>query len=286
MGFQQEQLWQGGTLALLSVVVGYYLGLFRFPHSAQKREESPIGWGVLLGSLITYLASMMALGIMMWGWFLFSRGHSETEFVLSQREMQWFNSLAGAFLALACACFLLGVSPHQRACIWKEAGTQNIFFQVAMGAGAYLFALPWVMVTVVAVEMGLEFWGLLGGEEQAALSHLRSVADDPLLSGLMAFSLVVFVPFVEELFFRGVVQNVLRKYFHAFPALLIGAAIFSAAHFALAQGWRNVLFLSVLFVLALILGGLYERQRCLVGPIILHGMFNGATVYMLLTGQA
>ena len=66
-------------------------------------------------------------------------------------------------------------------------------------------------------------------------------------------------------------------------ALLAGvlAALFAAFH---AHVWPSPV---PLVVLAVGLGYLYLRTRSLVGPVVVHGMFNAVSaVYLLLGGQA
>jgi membrane protease YdiL (CAAX protease family) len=64
-------------------------------------------------------------------------------------------------------------------------------------------------------------------------------------------------------------------------AVLAGAALFAAVH---AHVWPSPV---PLFVLAVGLGYLYLRTRSLVGPVVVHGLFNAVSaVYLLLGGPA
>lgn len=64
-------------------------------------------------------------------------------------------------------------------------------------------------------------------------------------------------------------------------AIVASSALFAAVH---AQVWPSPV---PLFVLALGLGYLYIRTRSLVGPVVVHGMFNAVSaVYLLLGGPA
>jgi membrane protease YdiL (CAAX protease family) len=64
-------------------------------------------------------------------------------------------------------------------------------------------------------------------------------------------------------------------------AVWAGSALFAAFH---AQVWPSPV---PLFVLALGLGYLYLRTRTLIGPVVVHGLFNAVSaVYLLLGGPA
>jgi membrane protease YdiL (CAAX protease family) len=68
---------------------------------------------------------------------------------------------------------------------------------------------------------------------------------------------------------------------HHVRAVWASAALFAAIH---SQVWPSPV---PLFVLALGLGYLYLRTRSLVGPVVVHGMFNAVSaVYLLLGGPA
>ncbi len=60
------------------------------------------------------------------------------------------------------------------------------------------------------------------------------------------------------------------------PAIFSSAALFASVH---ASVWPTPV---PLFVLALALGALAERTRSLVGPIVLHSLFNGVSCVQLL----
>jgi membrane protease YdiL (CAAX protease family) len=64
-------------------------------------------------------------------------------------------------------------------------------------------------------------------------------------------------------------------------AIIASSALFAAVH---SQVWPSPV---PLFVLAIGLGYLYMRTRSIVGPVVVHGMFNAVSaVYLLLGGPA
>jgi membrane protease YdiL (CAAX protease family) len=90
---------------------------------------------------------------------------------------------------------------------------------------------------------------------------------------LVAAVAVVLVPVSEEVFFRGLVQSMLRRYLHnAWAAVLVASAVFASLHYATPQ------FIPALFALAVVLGYHYERSGRLLSPILIHLLFNAVSV--------
>lgn len=104
----------------------------------------------------------------------------------------------------------------------------------------------------------------------------RRVADrfDGYEQILLALLVVVIAPVVEEMFFRGLVQNQLQKLVSPVIALVVASAIFAGLHFDL------VTFVG-LFFFGLIAGLLFQR-RGLVAAIAAHAAFNGAALVGLI----
>jgi uncharacterized protein len=87
---------------------------------------------------------------------------------------------------------------------------------------------------------------------------------------------VVGAPFVEELFFRGLVQGAFTRRVGATPALFLTALVFAAVHVT----DEGILAPIILLPMALILGYLKQRTGRLAPGMIAHAVFN-ATVLVL-----
>lgn len=84
---------------------------------------------------------------------------------------------------------------------------------------------------------------------------------------------IAVAPVAEELFFRGIVQSLLKQYMgRRWGAIAVGAVVFGGAHYIQPQ------VVLPLTALGLILGYLYERRGSLVAPIVLHIVFNLRTI--------
>ena len=146
---------------------------------------------------------------------------------------------------------------------------------VAAGVGLQLGVLPLLYRPI--------FWAVesLGGSEINMEQLSKSAQDfvDKVGSsiGLMVLLLiaVVMAPLVEELFFRGLMQNALQKRFSAGVALLVAATIFALAHFQLLQ-------FPGLLVVGLTCGLMVQRFKRLGPAIFCHMAFNATAVVMLL----
>lgn len=109
--------------------------------------------------------------------------------------------------------------------------------------------------------------------EPVAHDLLRTMQDSPVDLWLVAISaLVVLVtPLLEELLYRGLLQETLRTLGAGrWPAILMASAVFALMH------WQNTAPHAVvsLFVLSLGFGWAYERTGRLTAPIVMHMLFN------------
>ena len=87
----------------------------------------------------------------------------------------------------------------------------------------------------------------------------------------------VLAPIGEELFFRGLVQSLLRKHLGGpWPAILATSALFAAAHYPQPQD------IPALFLLSVALGYNYERTGRLLSPIFMHAIFNAVMLWHVL----
>ncbi|MBN2847917.1 MAG: CPBP family intramembrane metalloprotease [Coriobacteriia bacterium] len=112
--------------------------------------------------------------------------------------------------------------------------------------------------------------------EMGLLPH--SVTDLPSVFGgggagfMLAVLMVVLIgPTVEELVFRGALQEGLAARFGVWPAIVVQAALFAAFH-------RSWWLLVPTFILGVVLGYLAERRDSLWPPIALHALYNAITV--------
>ena len=86
---------------------------------------------------------------------------------------------------------------------------------------------------------------------------------------MVILAAVVLAPLGEEVFFRGLMQSMFRRYLRRpWVAIVLASILFSAVHFT------DIKSLPALFALSLALGYNYERTGRLYSPIMIHMLFN------------
>lgn len=90
---------------------------------------------------------------------------------------------------------------------------------------------------------------------------------------LTLFTVGVLAPIFEEILFRGIIFNELRKNMKVYLAIIIQAIIFGVYHMNIVQGAYAIVF-------GLIIGALYYRTKSIIAAITLHISVNVAGVMM------
>ncbi|MFC7176907.1 CPBP family intramembrane glutamic endopeptidase [Halosegnis marinus] len=87
----------------------------------------------------------------------------------------------------------------------------------------------------------------------------------------------------EELLFRGAIQGILRESYGVVPAIVVASVVFAAAHGLGITGTPTeiVASLSVIFMLSLVFGAVYERTGNILVPVFIHGTYNAFTFLSL-----
>jgi membrane protease YdiL (CAAX protease family) len=78
----------------------------------------------------------------------------------------------------------------------------------------------------------------------------------------------------EELLYRGVIQGTLTEEFSVPSAIVLASGLFAVIHTFSLQGEGKIVYILVVFVLALVLGFVYEYTENLVVPALMHGAYN------------
>ncbi len=110
--------------------------------------------------------------------------------------------------------------------------------------------------------------------DQQAVRFLKAAMESPFSFVLALISIIILAPLLEEVLFRGFLQNFLKKYLGVIGSICITAFIFALFHYSPVQRLGNFSVVGSLFVLAFFLGFIYERQQNLISSIVLHATFN------------
>ncbi len=133
---------------------------------------------------------------------------------------------------------------------------------VAVGLGLQLIAVP-------LVSWPIERFG--GADIEAPARALVDIAGP---KWLLFVLIIVGAPFVEELFFRGLLLGGLARRLDDWPAMATCSALFAATHFQLAQ-------FPGLFVVGFGFALLARRAGRLGPAIVAHLAFNAAGVWLV-----
>lgn len=146
-------------------------------------------------------------------------------------------------------------------------GKRNWFL---WGLGGYLAALP-LMIGVSLVNQVI--WQGQGGSNPLLQTVLEE--GDRVAISMFFFTAAVAAPVFEEILFRGFLLPSLTRYVPVWGAIGFSALLFALAHLSLSE-------VLPLAVLGVVLGYIYTRSRGLLAPILLHSLWNSATMIGLL----
>lgn len=133
-------------------------------------------------------------------------------------------------------------------------------------------------ILLVAVAMAFNFvyatYVIPGVDMQADMAKiLASIARTPLNMAAMFFAIAIAAPVVEELLFRGLLQNALTKYVPVWGAIILSSFLFALVHLQ-PYAIPGLMSLSIAF------GYLYHRTGSLRTNIILHMANNAFALVM------
>lgn len=156
----------------------------------------------------------------------------------------------------------------------------------------WLVAAGWGVAVFVAVNIVFALLVQLiatvaGFELPEPQEELRRTAIDPAMAPWFLLSAVIVAPLAEELYFRGMLFQALRRRSGPWLAISVSAMVFAAAH-VLQEGAAPAGVLAFVMILpaGFFLGWVFERHKNLAVPIVVHLVFNLATTLLLILGAA
>ncbi len=153
------------------------------------------------------------------------------------------------------------------------------------GGGAACLAYPFLMLIYAAVSSFVFYISRLPWVPQVAFSLIESSFDTPWLFYISAISVVVVIPIIEELLFRGSFDAFLGAIVHPFFSVGCTAFLFALLHFSLEQGASNIPIISTMFVFGIISSYLKRKERHLMASIGFHSVFNGISLVSMYIGS-
>lgn len=124
-----------------------------------------------------------------------------------------------------------------------------------------------------------------GAELPAVQQTFRNAATDPAALPWLAVSAILLSPLAEEIFFRGMLFQALRRRLDLWPSAGIAGLAFTAVHAQNTLLGTGMVFL-VIFPFGLLLAWVFDRRGTLAVPVLTHALFNLAGILALQLGPA
>ena len=189
----------------------------------------------------------------------------------------WVQLLTLAGIFLLFYLYAKTVTPGFFGKIWKDRSiphSKPIWTDFLMGVMSWLIGFPLVVLVGQIADLLLYYFFGFENYEQVAVHYLKTTLQSPPMLTVALFTILIAAPIIEEFLFRGCLQTFFKRYFSIKGAIVMSALCFSLFHYASSQGIGNISLVSSLFVFALFLGFIYERQASLFASIGLHMTFN------------
>lgn len=117
--------------------------------------------------------------------------------------------------------------------------------------------------------------------EQIPLSDATSL---PVLAAVLVVTAVIGAPIAEELFFRGVVLDTLRRRWGAALAVVVSSILFAFVHAGASTAGANLTLIAGILPVGAALALVRLRRGSLAEAIVIHALFNATAVaYMIAT---
>lgn len=219
--------------------------------------------------------ALLILSVMIWGGLQGSSGEAP-----KVESMPDSVSAVGLFFSavilLFLALLLLGYIT-----LYRGLNPAEMFGlrQMSMGRAFGIAVLMIVVVVLcmasalyVITSLGLSWKGLDDTPQETVkiFKNSGSVVSKVLL-GVLA---VVVAPLTEEIFFRGFLYSVIKRFTDRWFAAVFSALVFAAVH-------QHVGSLVPLFLLAIGFALAYEATGCLLVPVFMHALFNAGNLLAL-----
>lgn len=176
-------------------------------------------------------------------------------------------------------------NPFSDKTVWGNS-SHFWFFNWSVGALTWVIVYPWVVaVNQLITFLLLVITGSSTHVDQLAVKQVKAALSNNWLLSATAITVIVIVPIVEEILFRGLLQMWLKKICGQYKAIIITSVAFASFHFSTSQGVGNIEFLLSLFILSCYLGFIRERQSSLWASIGLHSTFNLVSFSLILMSR-
>jgi len=152
--------------------------------------------------------------------------------------------------------------------IWRDFGVSVEAIDLARGAVISIGAR--FAGFILLIPLALIDRRLIGSD----VAPLHGAQQDPAVLIAVVLMVIVGAPFIEELFFRGLLLRSLVPILRPGGAIVVQGLVFGAVHLRPSYGLGNVSIFVVIGAFGVIQGIVAERYRRLGPGIVAHGFFN------------
>jgi len=275
-----------GFISIVIMTLCSINGFFIYPKGYDKSKDDLPFKLVAAGFIIFLGIAVIVIPGFTYAWLSIINGGflSEDKFELTALQQSW-----GSIISIIVTFFILMVYLSRCSRKWINIIFGFNFFNskrwlqdAFLGIGTWFICIPLVATVDGTMQILISYIFDKSPVDQSAVRQLKLSSADPILHVLTIGTVVMIVPIMEEILFRGLLQSWFRKFMGRSWGLLCSAFVFAAFHFSVIQGVTNIQILSDLFVLSCFLGFIFERQQSLLSSIFLHMTFNAVSVLRLL----
>lgn len=276
-------LGSAGFVFFLFFLVAWRNGYFSFSRP-RKNDDELTNRTFYFSFVIFLILQLLIIPLTFEFWYYFYT-LGETHHMPISPEMQgWVNIYGILMSGFGVSLYLLSLSKKTQNIIlgsYAFQGWKTKFQDVFIACMSWILSYPLVIAIgqVIAILLMLVYQNV--EPEQVAVKQIKSAATSTTLLIVLSLCVIILVPFIEELLFRGFLQNWIKKYMSPFKAVLLTSCIFALFHFSPSQGMGNIELLVSLFVLSCFLGYIYERQKSLWAPVCMHTLFNAVSIFLI-----
>jgi membrane protease YdiL (CAAX protease family) len=267
-----------GILALFICAFAYQKRFFTLP--AQIVRENEVRFDQLVVIVTLYFFTILFLSS-----YIYKAMNAFDPNLSQTSEVTWLNFLIFSTVLLLFMLYFCLMNKQTLRNIFKRnfPEKKSIFYDIGIGIVTLFIAYPLSQFLSLLTEVILFYlFKVKQLPDQIAVEFLKNTLDYPLNFLLATISIVLFAPLIEEIVFRGFLQNFLKKYLGRGSAIYLSSFVFAAVHFRIDQQLANIHILIILFILGILLGFVYEKQKSLFAAISLHASFNAINVINLL----
>lgn len=271
-------------LSVLSIAIIWRYQLLSLPSSSKEgtKEGAKLALMTPLIGFLLFLSTCAYVPKWVEKLMHYTDTHGLTAF--SQIEMQ---NVPQAVVIVVSLILLLGFSKihaqEAKGLIWgQKPGVKAASGYLGKGILYSLLTYPIVMVVVQSIHYVVTLLGYPASQEQLSLVHLRALTAVPWLFWTMSILIVTLVPILEELLFRGFLQNFFQGLVGLRASIVSASILFALFHYAPEQCLTNIELMTGLALYAYFMGTFYARTRSLWVSIGMHATFNSLSIALMI----